>query len=194
MSRILRHAGVFACTALFFALPAGAAGDGGEGDPWWTFGWEVFNLFALIALIVYYVRAPIVSYFADRRERIREELKSAAQVLADAEARLAEWQARMNELDSELEKIRTMERRRIERERDKILEDARLAAQRIEREAGIAVDREMRRGQEELRQEAAERAFAMAESLLRERVGAEDQARLFDEFIARVESAPRARS
>ena len=42
--------------------------------------------------------------------------------------------------------------------------------------------------------EAAERALALAESLLRERIGAEDQARLFDEFISRVESAPRAGS
>ena len=194
MSRILRRAGAFAWAALFFALPAWGAGDGGGDSPWWKFGWEIFNLLVLIGAIVYFVRAPTVTFFAKRREQIREELENAAQVLADAEARLAEWQARMNELDTELENIRTTERGRVEKERDKILEDARLAALRIAREAGIAVQREMLRGQEELRKEAAERALALAESLLRERIGAEDQARLFDEFISRVESAPRAGS
>ncbi|MCP4906235.1 MAG: hypothetical protein GY910_14760, partial [bacterium] len=77
---------------------------------------------------------------------------------------------------------------RAEREREKILEEAQQTAERIRSEAGTAVEREVRRAQEELRREAAELALEMAENLLREKMGDEDQSRLVEEFIARVES------
>jgi len=192
MRRATYWSAVVLVGSLLFVAPAWAAGDGGEGNPWKTFGWEIFNLILLIGVIVYFARKPIVAFFGRRREQIRGELSSSATLLADAEARLAEWQARMGELDAELEKIRASERQRSEREREKILEDARQAALRIRRDAGTAVEREMRRAQEELRREAAELALEMAEGLLRERIDDADQARLVDEFIARVETASAA--
>ena len=181
---------VFLC--LLWAAPA-AASAGGDGEsPWVEFGWEIGNLALLIGTVVYFVRGPIQKFFVARREQIRENLGSAAEVLADAEARLTEWQNRMSELDAEIEKIRTTERRRAERERERILEEAELAAERIHRDAGTAVEREVRRAQEALRKEAAELALEMAENLLRERMGDEDEARLVSELIARVESVNRA--
>jgi len=187
MSRMLSHAGIpLTLGLLALAVPAAAAG-GGESDLE-EFAYELGNLILLVGVIVYFARKPIQKFFGERREKIRTDIGEASQILADAEARLSEWQERMGELDAEIEKIRATERRRAEREREKILEEAQQSAERIRREAGTAVEREVRRAQEELRREAAELALEMAESLLRERMGEEDQSRLVEEFIARVES------
>ena len=73
---------------------------------------------------------------------------------------------------------------------EQILADARAAAERIQRDAATAIDRELRRGQASLREEASELAISLAADLLRERVGPEDRQRLLDDFIQSVEEAP----
>ena len=187
MSRVLSHAGI-PLSLVLLAVPAAAAG-GASGESHLTeFAYELGNLILLVGVIVYFVRKPIQKFFGERREKIQADIGEAGQILADAEARLSEWQERMGELDAEIEKIRATERRRAEREREKILEEAQQSAERIRSEAGTAVEREVRRAQEELRKEAADLALEMAENLLRERMGEEDQSRLVEEFIARVES------
>ena len=189
MSPMLFHAGIPLSLGLVLAVPAAAAGGGGGENHLKEFAYELGNLILLVGVIVYFARKPIQNFFGDRREKIRSDIGEATQILADAEARLSQWQERMSELDAEIEKIRATERRRAEREREKILEEAQQSAERIQREAGTAVEREVRRAQEELRREAAELALEMAETLLRERMGDADQSRLVEEFIARVESA-----
>lgn len=168
---------------------AGPALAAGGGNPWVKFSWEVANLLILIGVIVYFARTPIKQFFAERREGIRGDLSSAAQVLADAEARFAQWQEKMSELDAELEKIRSTELRRVEQERQRILEEAQEIAERIKRDAAIAVEREQRRAQVALQKEAGVLAVDMAAQILREQMANDDRARLVDEFIARVEAA-----
>ena len=114
-------------------------------------------------------------------------MDSAARVLQEAEARFGEWQQKMAELDGEIAKIRDRERRRVEQERERILEDARQTAERIKTDAGNAAERELRRAQEQLREEATALALELAEQLLREKVADSDRDRLMDEFISRVE-------
>ena len=63
-------------------------------------------------------------------------------------------------------------------------------AERIAENATVLVDRELRRAEEALRQEASELAVEMAARYLSERVSDEDRKRLMDEFITRVEETP----
>ncbi len=191
MNRVLSVAWILLSVALL-AVPAVAAGGGDGESPLEEFAYELGNLVLLLAVIIYFARKPVREFFEERREKIQSDIVEAGQILTDAEARLSEWQERMAELDAEIEKIRATERKRAEREREKILEEAQQAAERIRNEAGTAVEREVRRAQEELRKEAAELALEMAGNLLRERMGDEDQSRLVEEFIARVESSNRS--
>lgn len=174
-------AGVFAWVA-----PA-LASEGGDESGLMDFGFEVLNFAMLIGVLVYFGRKPIVQFFADRRQEIGGELNSAAGVLEEAEARFGEWQGKMAELDGELAQIRDRERKRAELERDRILDDARQTAERIKADAGHAAERELRRAQAALRDEATALAIELAEKLLREKVAEPDRDRLMDEFISHVE-------
>lgn len=155
--------------------------------------WSSFNLAILLGVLIYFGRRPIQAFFANRRQEIQRELKDSANQLAEAEATYAEWQRRLIGLESELEEIRTISRQRAESERERILSDARASADRIRRDATSAVEQELRRAREELRDEAAQLALELAARRLEREVGDVDRDRLVDEFIDRVESGAPAR-
>lgn len=175
---------------LLAAQPAAAAsgGEGGGGFPWF----QLANLLLLLVVLFVFARKPILGFFADRRARIQEQLDGAARLHADAESRFAEWQRKLAELEAEVRRIQTTARERAEAERATILADAQASAERTRREARAAVEREIQRARESLREEAADLAVELASGMLRERVTDEDRDRLVSEFIERLERTPEA--
>jgi len=172
-------------------LPVAAfASEGGhEGGGGMTLFWQGVNLLILLGVLVHYAREPIRRFFADRRDTVTREIDSAASVLSDAEARLAEWQARADRLEAEVEEIKETARRRAAAESDHIRADAEAAAERIRDDARAAIDQEVARARSALRAEAGELATRLAADLLRANVTEADQRKLVDEFVARVEGA-----
>ncbi len=177
-----------ALLVLLHALPAYAADPSEEGLK--ALLWPAVNLVLLIAVLVYFTRKPLQAYFEKRREDIQGELQSAADQLAAAETAYAKWQRRMIDLEGELEEIRATSKQRAEAERERIIEDARATAERIRLDSMAAVELELRRAREALREEAAQLAVELAgERLLRE-VTDSDRDRLVDEFIDLIASTP----
>jgi F-type H+-transporting ATPase subunit b len=184
----VKRAALVLCLLLAPVVPAGASeGGGGLGDLFWP----ALNLVILIAALVYFGRRPILDFFANRQDRIRDDLDAAASALAEAEARHTEWQRKLTRLDAEMARIREQARERAEAERKHILADASAAAERIRRDARSTVDQELRRAREELRREAAELALELAAETLRARVSDADRSRLVDDFIETIERSDR---
>jgi len=174
------------------ALAAEGGGHGG-GEGAHVFFWEWLNLLLLVAVLVYFARKPVQAYLADRKSRIESDLASAAKLLGDAEARLADWNARAASLDAEAADIRRAAREAAQEEGARILADARAVAERIQRDAHSALERELHRARGRLRSEVADLAVDLAEKLLREQVQGADRARLVDEFVARIEQGAGSR-
>jgi F-type H+-transporting ATPase subunit b len=179
----------YAAAAAVALLPVAAWASGEEGQSPGTLLWQAVNLVILAAVLVHFARKPVQDFFRGRREQVKSDLDSAAGVLADAEQRLVEWQARADRLEAEIAEIKAMARKRAEAEREHILADAEASASRIRADALAAVDQEVARARAELRAEAAELATRLAADLLRQHVSEADQRRLVDEFVARVESS-----
>jgi len=164
------------------AAPAQAAEEGGLLYP-------TINFVLLLAVLVYFARKPIQTFFADRRTAIRKDLDEAAALERRARENYAQWQRRLVDLERELAKIRTSAQERAEAERASLLADARAAAERIRADAANAVEHELRRARAGLREEASQLAIELAAGILREKVTAQDRDRLIDEFIERVARA-----
>lgn len=169
---------------LSFAAPAFAAG-GGDGGLLYPF----INFVLLIAALIYFARKPVLQFFNDRRGEIQTDIEKSATLLREAEEKFASWQRKLADLDSELEGIRETSRRRAETEREHIIADATATAERIRNDATAAIDQELRRSREVLREEAADLAIELAENLLRDQVTDGDRDRLVGEFIERVEAS-----
>lgn len=177
--------------ALLVILPAvttHAADPSADGLQ--SFLWPGLNLVILIAVLVYFARKPLLAYFEKRRSEIQGELQSAADQLTTAEATYAKWQRRMIDLEGELDEIRATSRQRAEAERERIIDGARATAERIRRDTTVAVDLELRRGREILREEATQLAIELAGERLSREVTDADRDRLVDEFIDLIASAP----
>jgi F-type H+-transporting ATPase subunit b len=179
---------LLAASILLVAAPAYASGD--EGGGLMTMFWQAFNLVLIVGIIVYFARKPVAEYMEQRRQGIQQDLENSAKLLSDAEGKLAEWNARAERLDAELGKIRETSRRLAEEERDAILAQAEAGAQRIRSDATAAVDQELRRARDTLSAEAAELAVDLAAKLVAAKVTPQDQGRLFDEFLSRIEAGP----
>lgn len=174
----------FALLPLLLAGPAHAAEDahGGGGLLWPT-----LNFALLLAVLIYFARKPVLTYLSNRRDAITGDIESAAQLLTEAERRLAEWSQKAANLDQQVASIRDATRRSAEAERDRILADARATAERIRQSAGAVAERELSQARETLRQEAADLAVELAARILRDQVNDGDRTRLVDEFIERIE-------
>jgi F-type H+-transporting ATPase subunit b len=181
-----------ALAALLVARPALAATEGGHGGGLSTLLWQALNLAILVGVLIYFARKPVAEFLARRRSSIQHDLDASARLLAESEARLAEWKQRAARLDAELAEIRDASRRLAEQEREAILAQARVSAERIRRDANVAVEQELQRARARLSEEAAELAVQLAGKLVREQVREDDERRLFDELVARLETgAPR---
>ena len=172
-----------AAVAMLAALPAQAASEGGAME----LVWQGVNLAILLAVLVYFARKPLQSFFAERRSQIRSDLDEAAGLLASAEARYAEWQRKLIDLERETETIRSEGLRHAQEDAEAVLAEAQAAAERIQRDAQSAVEQELRRAKAQLREEAAALATEMAANILEEQLGDNDRERLLDEFIVSVE-------
>jgi len=176
-----------AITLLIISVLPAAASDDSHGNDVEMMFKTAINLVLLLGVLVYFARKPVLEYFASRRRAIEQDLTGAADELADAEATYAKWQRRLIDLESEIEQIRTTSRQRAESERERIISDARAAAERIRNNASAAITQELRRARQQLREEAAQLAIEMAADRLAREVTAADRDRLLDEFIDRVE-------
>ena len=173
---------------ILLALPADASDHSAAG--WQDFLWPALNLVILIAALVYFSRKPLWAYFEKRRNEIQGKLQSAADQLATAETTYAKWQRRMIDLEGELNEIRATSRQRAEVERERIIQDARATAARIQRDATTAVELELRRAREILREEASQLAIELAGERLSREVTDADRDRLVDEFIDLIAATP----
>ena len=176
-------------------LQAGSAraAAGGEGAEVRTLVLHALNLALLLAVLLYFARSPVRKFFRERRERVQGEIDRATALLEDAQGRFSSWQRRLLELERDLEEIRETGRRRADEERERILSDARASAERIRSGAAAAIEQELRRAREELREEAADLAIELAGEFLIQELGDSDHDRLVSEFAERIEREPGAR-
>ncbi len=177
-----------ALSVILHPLPAYASDPSADGLQ--ALFWPAVNLFILIAALVYFTRKPLQAFFEKRRSDIKAELQSAAEQLVTAETTYAKWQRRMIDLEGELDEIRETSRQRAEVERERIIEDARATADRIRRDTAAAVELELRRAREILREEATQLAIDLAGERLSREVTEADRDRLVDEFIDLIASTP----
>lgn len=168
------------------ALPAHAS-DAGSGDIVRELLWQAANLVLLLGVLFAAARKPVSAYFAERREQIASDIKTAEQLLVDSRAQFAQWQGKLAEMEQEIESIREETRRRAEDERDQIIATAHDRAERIKADAVSAIDQELRSARAELQRDAANIAVDLATTMLDEQVDDRDRKRLLDEFITQVE-------
>jgi F-type H+-transporting ATPase subunit b len=159
-----------------------------EGEPWglWLSLGRLLNLLLVVFVLIWIARKPLSNFFASRSESIREQLAEAQKARADAEAKLAEVQARMSHLDEELKEIAGKAEADAKDEYAKLLGQAEQDAEKIVERARQEIEGMTRTGQQELRRHAAELSVQMAEEKIQNEISDADHKRLLDRFVAKL--------
>jgi F-type H+-transporting ATPase subunit b len=149
----------------------------------------LINFAIFVTLLVKFAGPKLATYLRVRHETVKGQLDEAAQLRAEARAKLDEYNRRIEGMDQEVTRLMSEIRAEAESEREAMLAQARSQAEAMKRDAQLRIESEIARARLALEREVVAAAVAAAEKVLRERTTPEDQARLFDGFIANLVAA-----
>jgi F-type H+-transporting ATPase subunit b len=176
---------------IFQASPLLASEDAGhstEGAKGWvaTDTQRVMNFVVLAGGLYFLLRKPTSKALRDRIEGIEKQLQDLEARKQAAEKELAGYTEKIARLDQEAGQIVAEYERQGQEARARIIEEAKAAAEKLEEQAKRNIEYEMKSARERLQGEVIDKALLKAESRLKERMTAEDQDRLVDEYLAKV--------
>ncbi|SDE39876.1 ATP synthase F0 subunit B [Desulfuromonas thiophila] len=150
------------------------------------FLYRVFNFSITVGVLVYFVARPLKKALSGRREGIEKALREAQETAAAAEAKFAEYDAKLSRAAEEIVTLKATLQAEAVAEKERLVAQARAAADQIRQEAGKTAESEVARARLLLQQEAAGLAVELATDLLKKNFTREDQARLVEEYKIKV--------
>ncbi len=170
--------------AVVYAAEEGASGRGGDWKEWL---WRIVNFAILIFILVKFLSKPMKEYFRKRSEVIEQSLTEAREAKELAQKALKEVQEKLALRDQEIEKIIASARKSGESERDSLIEQGTRMSEKIKEQAKSNIELELKNAKAALRSEAAELAIKLAEKKLKENLTEEEQLKIIEESIRKLE-------
>jgi F-type H+-transporting ATPase subunit b len=153
------------------------------------FGALLLNAGILYWLIFKFGKKPIADGLKARQVGIMKGMEEAAKVKAEAEASLAKYQKQLDEIDEEVARIRREAKEQSEAENARIVGEAKERRTRMERDARLLVEQELKAAREGLLRDTVRAAVKSAETTIVARLGDADQQRLGDEYLASIKAS-----
>ena len=172
---------------IYLLAAQAAEGAHGSGIPEWIP--KTVNLVIFLGFLYWLLRKPAAAFFAARSAAILEDLNRAKREKDDAEAKLAEVEARLARLAAEQDEIRAEAAREAEAEHDRIVANADAEAGRIAETAAREIDGALKSARAELQRFAAEKAVDLAEATIRAEMTDDDRKRMVDEYAEQIGGA-----
>ncbi len=147
------------------------------------------NFAVLIWLMVRYGSRPIAEALKKRRSNIMQGMDEAAKMKSKAADRLSEYEEKLSHVDDEIERVKREMREAGEADRVRILAEAKERRERLEREARLLVEQELKAAREELMRETVEGAMKSAADQIARELATTDHQRLADEYLEGIDRA-----
>ena len=179
--------------SLLFAAAAFASGGGGEeaasaGSIIKSYIWQIINFLILVGALAFMMKKmDLKGYFKKRTELIEQSLREAREAKELAQKALAEVEERLKTKDSEVENIIAAARQSGEKEKARLVEEGDKLKARILEQARTNIDYEVKRAKEAIKEEAVGIALELAEKKLKEKLSKDEQLKLLEESLAKIE-------
>jgi F-type H+-transporting ATPase subunit b len=176
---------VLLCLGVGTALAASGEGGGGKG---WvaTDTYRVMNFVVLVVALILLLRKPLSQALSSRIKTIKEQLESLETQKAEAEKKLAQYNDKLSQLESEAEKIVQGYIQQGNEARAKILKEAEATAEKLQIQAKRNIENEFGKARQELQREVVEKSLVQAEEMLKKAITDEDQDKLVNEYLDKV--------
>ena len=181
---------VFLMTVLAAGICAASSGGGegghGGGAKLIDFAWRILN-FAVLAFLLYKMTwKKIKDFFIGRREGIRIALEQAVAAKEEAEKKFKEYSDRLAKATEEITGISEMIKAQGQAEKEKIIENAKIAASKMKEDAKARMEQDLAAASSRLRAEAAELSVKLAEETLKRTVEKKDHEQMVKDFLDRM--------
>jgi F-type H+-transporting ATPase subunit b len=168
-------------------LLGGASVVGAAGAGWAkTDTYRVLNFSVLAIALFLILRKPVSQALSARIQGIKEQLADLEVRKNAAEAKLAEYEARMAELDKQVQTLVAEYVKQGQEAKARILKEAEASAVKLKAQASKNIEYEFLQAKAALKAEIVDKALAMAETIIKEKINSEDQEKLVDEYLEKV--------
>ncbi len=169
------------------ALSASGEDSGAKG--WTSTDWfRVMNFTVLAIVLVFLLRKPLSQALGARIKGIKDQLEDLEARKAKAEKQLAEYSEKLSRLEKESDKIVEDYIKQGNEAKARILKEAQSAADKLQSQARRNIEHEFKQAKLKLQEEIFETSLAKAEEILKGKISGEDQDRLVDEYLRKVEA------
>ncbi len=181
------YASLFFVVYIIYSGTAFGAEGAAHGGLWEEYRWKVLNFAILVAVLVYFAKKPLKEFLRKRTEIIEKTLKEAKEARDLAEKALAEVEERLKLKDKEIEEILSRTRLSAEKEQALLVQQGEQMKEKILEQAKSNIEHELRLAREAIKAEAVDVAMELAEKKLKDKLTREEQVRLIEESLKRME-------
>ena len=178
--------GLVTASALVLVSCQIASASDGHSLPWGDFLLRVINAAIFVGIIWYAAGKIIKKFFTGRREEIVQEMDDLAKRKERAEARLAEVERQIADVEAECAKLLEEGRAQAERVSAAIVAEAGKQAAHIVEQAKAGAEQEGKAELEAIRERMAETIVAEVEKSLIRQLDAKTHQKLIDKSLTKV--------
>lgn len=147
--------------------------------------WSIVVFVALFFVLRKVAWGPLTKTIEERESRIKADIESAEKSRVEAEARLAEYEKKLEEAAKEAKQVLEEAREAAGRAREEIVSEARQAAATLKAQAEKDIATAREKAIADIKGQIVEVAMAVSESVLKKAVDQSDHERLTDEVLSR---------
>ncbi len=145
--------------------------------------WRWVNFVILAAGLIYLLIKSLPPFFQARSESIRKDIAEAQKLKQESDLRAAEIDKKVAGLGAEIVAFRKQSIEEMQREGDRIRQDTAAQIQKIDDQAQVEIESASKAARRELRLYASNLSLDLAAKRVRERMDANSEAALIDNFI-----------
>lgn len=179
---------LFVCCVLFVSVAAASGGEEAQRSIFEIYLWPVINFSILVVLLFLLLKKmDIKGFFQKRTELIEQTLKEAREAKELAKKAFDEVEERLKLKDSEIETIIASAKLSGEKEKERLIQEGDKLKANILNQAKANIDFEVKNARAVIKAEAVEIAMELAEKKLKEKLTKEEQLKLLEESLTRIE-------
>lgn len=145
--------------------------------------WRVMNFAVLVVILLKFMVKPIRNILDARRQAIVDEFEDLEARQSEAQYLYKNCEKKLSVIDVEIGEIMDKAKAQGEKEKERIIAEAKQSAADIRRQAEMAIQQEMKAARQRLKAEIAEEAVKIAAELIAKNMTAEDQERLVTQSL-----------
>lgn len=176
-----------AASELIGLIAAAGADHGEHGLNWWEIGSMATNFVLFFGFIYLKLKGPVKTSLEGRRTNMEKQLEEAQAKQRAAEAELAEYKAKLENLGAEVERVVKAYEAEARSDAERMKSETEKAIQRLARESEVTIEQEVRKAEALIRKSAVQATLEAAEALIKNRITDADQRRLVDQYVSNLE-------